>query len=88
MRTIWASLLAVSLLTPARAACAMDFPQQTVRILVGFTAGTAPDIVSRLLAERLAARWGSPVVVEDVTGAGGNIACDRVATRCPTATHW
>jgi tripartite-type tricarboxylate transporter receptor subunit TctC len=54
-----------------------------VRILVGFTAGTAPDIVSRLLAERFAARWGKPVVVEDVTGAGGNIACDRVAHSPP-----
>jgi tripartite-type tricarboxylate transporter receptor subunit TctC len=81
MRTIWASLLTLSLLAPAAAETV--FPQQTVRILVGFTGGTAPDIVSRLLAERFAARWGKPVVVEDVTGAGGNIACDRVAHAVP-----
>lgn len=84
MRTIWASFLAFTLLAAApAAAAATDFPRQTVRILVGFTAGTAPDIVSRLLAERFAARWGKPVVVEDVTGAGGNIACDRIAHAVP-----
>ena len=82
MRMIYASVAAL-LLAAAPAAAETEYPQQTVRILVGFTAGTAPDIVSRLLAERLSARWGKPVVVEDVTGAGGNIACDRVAHAVP-----
>ncbi|HUI97249.1 MAG TPA: tripartite tricarboxylate transporter substrate binding protein [Xanthobacteraceae bacterium] len=78
MKTIYAGIAAL-FLAAAPAAAETDYPQQTVRILVGFTAGTSPDIVARLLAERFAARWGKPVVVEDVTGAGGNIACDRVA---------
>jgi tripartite-type tricarboxylate transporter receptor subunit TctC len=82
MRTICAGLAALCL-AAAPAAAGSDYPQQTVRILVGFTAGTSPNIVSRLLAERFAAHWGKPVVVEDITGAGGNIACDRVAHAPP-----
>jgi len=60
-----------------------NYPEQTVRILVGFSPGVAPDITGRLLAERLSNAWGKPVVVENVTGAGGNIATDRVAKSAP-----
>ncbi len=59
------------------------YPEQTVRILVGFSPGVAPDVAARLLAERLTGAWGKPVVVENVTGAGGNIATDRVAKAPP-----
>ena len=60
-----------------------NYPEQTVRILVGFSPGVAPDVTGRLLAERLSNAWGKPVVVENVTGAGGNIATDRVAKAAP-----
>ncbi|HEY3077947.1 MAG TPA: tripartite tricarboxylate transporter substrate binding protein, partial [Burkholderiales bacterium] len=60
-----------------------NYPEQTVRILVGFSPGVAPDVTGRLLAERLSNAWGKPVVVENVTGAGGNIATDRVAKSAP-----
>jgi tripartite-type tricarboxylate transporter receptor subunit TctC len=60
-----------------------SYPEQTVRILVGFSPGVAPDITGRLLAERLSSAWGRPVVVENVSGAGGNIATDRVAKAAP-----
>ncbi len=59
------------------------YPEQTVRILVGFSPGVAPDVTARLLADRLAEAWGKPVVVENLTGAGGNIAADRVAKAPP-----
>jgi tripartite-type tricarboxylate transporter receptor subunit TctC len=59
------------------------YPEQAVRILVGFTPGVAPDLSARLLAEGLSGAWGKPVVVENVTGAGGNIAADRVAKATP-----
>src|SRR5258708_6490205 len=59
------------------------YPEQTVRILVGFSPGVAPDVAARLLAERLTGASGKPVVVENVTGAGGNIATDRVAKAPP-----
>jgi tripartite-type tricarboxylate transporter receptor subunit TctC len=83
MRLIYAIAALLSLLPAQPAAAQTDYPQQTVRILVGFTAGTAPDITARLLAERFSAVWGRPVVVENVTGAGGNLACDRVAHAVP-----
>jgi tripartite-type tricarboxylate transporter receptor subunit TctC len=60
-----------------------SYPEQTVRILVGFSPGVAPDVTARLLADRLAEAWGKPVVVENVTGAGGNIAAERVAKAAP-----
>ena len=52
---------------------------QTIRFIVGFPAGGAQDIVGRVVAERIAALWNIPTLVENVSGAGGNIAMDRVA---------
>src|SRR5258708_9938674 len=79
------AIAALSILVAAGPALAQPaYPEQTVRILVGFSPGVAPDVTSRLLAERLASTWGQAVVVENVTGAGGNIATDRVAKAAPT----
>jgi tripartite-type tricarboxylate transporter receptor subunit TctC len=60
-----------------------NYPEQPVRILVGFSPGVAPDVSARLLAEKFSALWGKAAVVENVTGAGGNIATDRVAKSAP-----
>ena len=62
---------------------AQAFPDRGVRILVGFAAGGAPDALARLVADRLAARWGQPVTVENRTGAQGNIAMAAVAKAPP-----
>ena len=59
------------------------YPEKPVRILVGFTPGVAPDIAARLLADELAKVLAKPVVVENVTGAGGNIGAARVAQAAP-----
>jgi tripartite-type tricarboxylate transporter receptor subunit TctC len=56
-----------------------NYPNRPVKILVGFTPGTAPDLAARILADRFSEVWGTPFVVEDIPGAGGNIATDRVA---------
>ncbi len=80
MRLICAFAAALLVLLTARNAAAQaSYPEQAVRILVGFSAGVAPDVTARLLADQLSAAWGKPVVVENVTGAGGNIAATRVA---------
>jgi len=71
------SVLVFSLFT--QAAAAQAWPEQSVRILVGFTPGTAPDVSARVLADKLAEPLGKPVVVENITGAGGNIGAQRVA---------
>ena len=74
-------------LATGEAAAQTNYPDQPIRILVGFTPGVAPDITSRLLAEKFTAAWGKSVVVENVTGAGGNIATERVATRGTRRLH-
>ncbi len=81
IRTFAAALLV--LLPAGNAAAQAGYPEQAVRILVGFSAGVAPDVTARLLADQLSAAWGKPVVVENVTGAGGNIATGRVAKAAP-----
>ena len=43
----------------------------------------APDVTSRLLGDKLTEAWGKPIVVENVTGASGNIAVERVAKAAP-----
>ena len=74
-----ASLLAA----PSRAA---EFPGGTVRILVGFAAGGAPDLLARVVGDKLGALWGQPVVVENRVGAQGNIAMSAVARAAPDGT--
>ena len=80
-----ANLFAVLLvlLTAQAGSAQSNYPNRPVKLLVGFTPGVAPDITSRLLAEKFTEAWGKPVVVENVTGAGGNIATERVAKAAP-----
>jgi tripartite-type tricarboxylate transporter receptor subunit TctC len=56
-----------------------EFPDHTVRILVTIPPGGAPDIAARLLAQKLTENLGQPFVVENRTGANGNVAGDQVA---------
>jgi tripartite-type tricarboxylate transporter receptor subunit TctC len=76
-----AKLFAVMLaLFAAQTASAQStYPNHPVKILVGFTPGTAPDLAARILADRFAEVFGSPFVVENVAGAGSNIATAQVA---------
>lgn len=61
-----------------------QFPTRPVRIIVGFPAGTGPDIVARLLAQKLSENWGNaPVVVDNKPGAGGLIAASEAARATP-----
>ncbi|MCA3239224.1 MAG: Bug family tripartite tricarboxylate transporter substrate binding protein [Curvibacter sp.] len=72
--------LALLLSTCALGSQAADpWPSKPVRILVGFPAGTSPDLVARTLSEPLGKALGQSVVVENRPGAGGNIAADLVA---------
>ena len=57
--------------------------QAPIKVLAGFPPGGAVDILARVFAERLAEGLGRPVVVENRTGAGGQIACEVLKAASP-----
>jgi tripartite-type tricarboxylate transporter receptor subunit TctC len=76
-------LLALLLLSPALPAAAQNYPSKPIRIVVPFPAGGIADLYARIVGNRLTATWGQPVVVENRTGAGGNIGAEAVAKSFP-----
>jgi tripartite-type tricarboxylate transporter receptor subunit TctC len=58
------------------AAAQPSFPTRTVKFIVPFPGGGINDVLARIVADRLQAKWGQPVVIENKTGAGGNIGAD------------
>ena len=79
-RTFSAGALATGIASPSIARAQQAYPAGLqIRFVVGFPAGGAQDIVGRIVADRLGALWGVPTLVENVAGAGANIAMDRVA---------
>ncbi len=64
-------------------AAAQAYPDKPIRFVVAFTPGSASDILARAVGERLASRFGQPVVVENRPGAGGTIGAALVAKAPP-----
>ena len=83
--TIFARVLAfvLILVSISPALSADDYPSRPVRIIVGFAAGGAPDALARIIADRMTQRWSQSVIVENRTGANGNIAMTAVAKAPP-----
>ena len=79
-RLLIAAALALLVAMPARA---QDFPAKDIRFVCGFAPGGTCDLLSRFMAEHLAPILGQRVVVENRTGASGNIAADMVAKSPP-----
>src|SRR5215469_6362163 len=67
----------------SRGVSALDYPTRPMRILVGFAAGSAFDILARLIAQWLSERFGQPFVVENRSGAAGSVATEAVARARP-----
>ena len=82
MKQLLHALLAALLVVTSLPAAA-QYPAKTVRLLVGFAPGGGVDILARLIAQKLTERWGKAAVVENRTGAAGNIATDLVAKSAP-----
>jgi len=80
MRPTIARMLAAALcgFPPALHAQAQDYPNKPIRIIVPYPAGGSADLLPRIFAEKLSAKWGQPVLVENRPGAGGNIGAEFV----------
>lgn len=86
MKTFLSVALATGLTVLAGAAspvAAQDWPTQTVKIIVPFAAGSTPDVVARLVAERLQDKLKQPFVIENKPGASGNLGTDLMAKAAP-----
>src|SRR6202166_1428338 len=66
-----------------RAAAALDYPTRPVRLIVGYTAGSAPDIAARLIGQWLSDRLGQQFVIENRPGAGTNLSTETVVRATP-----
>jgi len=77
--TLWCIAAAMT----ASAVRAEDYPARAVKIVVPFPAGGTADIMPRILAEWLSRKWGQSVIIENHTGAGGNIGAELVAKSDP-----
>ncbi len=73
--------LAVLLALPA--AAQTKWPERPVKLVVGFTAGSATDVTARIFAQKFSEAWGQSVIVDNVTGNSGAIGVDKVAKAAP-----
>src|SRR5712672_2588977 len=80
--TALALVLALSALV-AGSARAEDYPDRPVKIIVPFAAGGTADAVPRLVGDWLSRKWGQPVIIENRTGAAGNIGAEQVYRAAP-----
>jgi tripartite-type tricarboxylate transporter receptor subunit TctC len=77
------TLVALALLLTSGRGIAGDYPDRTVRIVVPFFAGGTADAIPRLVADWLSRKWGQPVVIENKTGAAGNVGAEEVYNAAP-----
>src|SRR5580692_2569483 len=74
---------AAALAAVSRIAQAQAYPTRPVRLIEGFGAGSATDLVARLIGQWLSVRLGQPIIVENRTGAGSNVATEAVVRAAP-----
>jgi tripartite-type tricarboxylate transporter receptor subunit TctC len=73
------SFLKFLLLTAAGTALAQPYPSRPIRMVVAFSPGGPVDVVARLIAPKMSEALGQPIVIENKTGASGNLAASQVA---------
>jgi tripartite-type tricarboxylate transporter receptor subunit TctC len=83
MKTIATLLASAAALLQGMAHAQDAYPSKAIHIIVPFTAGSATDVVARLVGERLNTAWGQPAIVENKPGAGGTIGIAQTAKADP-----
>jgi tripartite-type tricarboxylate transporter receptor subunit TctC len=76
-------LLIAALLTPSLALAQGTYPTRAIKFVVPFPGGGINDVLARIVGDKLSAKWGQPIVVENRTGAGGNIGAEVAANAEP-----
>lgn len=82
-RRFFLSLSFAGLCLAAAQAGAQQWPNGPVKVIVPYGPGSTPDMIARIVSEHLSARLGKPFVVENKSGASGNIGTDAVAKAAP-----
>jgi tripartite-type tricarboxylate transporter receptor subunit TctC len=77
------ALVALSLIAPLGPARADNFPSRPITLIVPFPPGGSTDVAARIMADKMGASLGQPVIVENVGGAGGSIGVGRLARATP-----
>jgi tripartite-type tricarboxylate transporter receptor subunit TctC len=75
------AVLGLALASPV--AAQTPWPEKPVKLVVGFTPGSATDVTGRMFAQKFGEAWGQPVIVENVAGNSGAIGTDKVAKAAP-----
>ena len=89
VRTLWTCVMAVLVWTAsATHAAETSFPDRPIRLVIGSAAGSGPDIISRVLAERLYKSWGQRVVVDARPGVAGILSAELVLRSAADGYTW
>jgi tripartite-type tricarboxylate transporter receptor subunit TctC len=83
LRRYLAAFCALVLAAPTATNASVDYPERTIKIIVPVAPGGGPDLAARIVAQKLSELVGKPVVVENRTGANGNLAGQAVAQAPP-----
>jgi len=79
---------AVALPAVPRVALAQAYPSRPVRVIVAFAAGSAPDIIARLIGQWLSDQLGQPFVIDNRPGAASNIGTEVAVRAAPDGTRF
>jgi len=88
LNALAAATMAACLLIGGSAAAQQTYPSRTVRFILPYGAASATDTAARMFAERLSARWGKPVVVENRPGGDGLVSIDAFVAAKDDHTLW
>ncbi|MFN0313451.1 MAG: Bug family tripartite tricarboxylate transporter substrate binding protein [Burkholderiales bacterium] len=84
MRNLWVCFMVIAAFSAPSIGLTQDsYPNRTIKVIVPFPAGSSVDYLARLVGHELALRWRQPVIIENRSGAGGNIGAQAVAMAQP-----